>query len=70
MIVATEIGKGCRVEGPHGPVACGSEHPCGDDGVCECGCSAYEDCCDTYSTWQQEQHEASALKHPKRKVGE
>jgi len=58
IVAATEIGKGCRPEGPHGPLPCGSTIVM-DDGTdmpmdgseCSCGCSAFEDYCDAYMTW-------------------
>jgi len=66
LVVATPTGHGCRAEGPHGPNPCGPPLDVGtgaplETGVCNCGCSLDEDCCDgcsldadccdTYFTW-------------------
>jgi hypothetical protein len=32
---------------------------------CDCGCSAFWDCCDVYGAWSLEQHRMDALAHPK-----
>jgi hypothetical protein len=56
LVVATPAGQGCRAEGPHGPRPCAplldpvTGEPL-DAEACSCGCSADEDCCDTYFTW-------------------
>lgn len=56
LTVATPIGHGCHVEGPHGPNPCGPRldpvtgAPL-DASECNCGCSSFEDCCDTYFIW-------------------
>lgn len=61
-VVGTPIGSGCRVEGPHGPTPCGQPWKDGmapdvlDGSECSCGCSAFEDCCETYLKWHQEQY--------------
>jgi len=56
LVVATPTGHGCRAEGPHGPNPCGPRPDVKtgsplEAGVCNCGCSLGEDCCDTYFTW-------------------
>jgi len=56
--MTTEIGHGCRKEGPHGP--CGPIHdPVSgealDVGECACGCSAFEDYCQVYLDWYARQ---------------
>lgn len=56
MVIATPIGSGCRVEGPHGPVACGKDADVLDGSVCSCGCSAFEDACPTYVQWYREKY--------------
>lgn len=65
ILAATQIGYGCRIEGPHGPTPCGSQNERLDGGECDCGCSAFEDCCDAYGEWSLEQHRMDALAHPR-----
>jgi len=59
ILAATPIGSGCRVEGPHGPDACGGDTKDPDvlDGsCCSCGCSAFEDYCAVYLEWYAAAH--------------
>ena len=75
MKIATEIGHGCRVEGPHGPTKCGevwhgSAQPIGPPPEpvpeeCACGCSAFEDYCVTYLEWSARiSHESHGERAP------
>lgn len=65
IVAATEIGHGCRTEGPHGPMPCGSVNSALDGSECDCGCSAFEDCCDVYAVWSLERQRLDALAHSK-----
>lgn len=65
MVAATTIGEGCRIEGPHGPAPCGNADTRLDGSECDCGCSAFEDCCSVYGEWLLEHHRLDALAHPK-----
>jgi hypothetical protein len=65
ILGATPIGEGCRVEGPHGPTPCGNADARLDGSECDCGCSAFWDCCEIYGAWSLEQHRIDALAHPK-----
>jgi len=49
----------CRPKGPHGPKLCAPSpiHP--DEPECQCGCSAYEDCCPVYFNWLNRQNHLS-----------
>jgi len=65
ILAATPIGRGCRAEGPHGPTQCGNTNGSLDGSECDCGCSAFEDCCDAYAEWSLERQRLDALAHPK-----
>lgn len=53
------------MEGPHGPAPCGSANSALDGSECDCGCSAFEDCCDAYAEWSLERQRLDALARPK-----
>lgn len=59
-IQGTPVGHGCRREGPHGPVPCGSNRTEPGGPECDCGCSAFEDYCDVYTQWYDETYKAKA----------
>lgn len=54
----TPVGYGCRAEGPHGPVPCGSMITEQGGPECDCGCSAFEDACAVYLEWHQAKYPA------------
>ena len=65
ILAATALGAGCRVEGPHGPTPCGASNTPLDGSECDCGCTAFEDCCAVYLEWYAERQGLDALAHPK-----